>query len=283
MQRIAIVTDSSCDLPVELIQSFSIQVVPLRIHTSSGDFRDGIDIKADEVIDLLEEEIPKTSMPSPEDMISTFQKLEQDGYTHAIVLSISSGLSGTFQTFEMVAKEFDRMKIHVIDSRCVSWMLGFLVLEAAKLVQKKLDFTQILDYLEKAKKKLKAYFIIDTLDFVQAGGRIGKIAAYLGAMLNVKPIITLDEEGKLHPFAIARGKKQALKKMVAPVMKQIESTRLQIAIVHSKAEEEAKALQERLKEYANIERLYVSTIGPALSVHAGPGLLGVVIHPVLES
>lgn len=282
-QRIVIVTDSSCDLPANVTQSLPIRIVPLRIITSNGDFRDGIDIDADEVIELLETEFPKTSMPSPQDIYSTFEELEQQDYSHAIVIPISSGLSSTYETFEMVAKEFTKMKIHVIDSRSVSWMLGFLVLEAAKLVQKKKEFTYILDYVNHAKEKITGYFIIESLKYIQAGGRIGKIASYVGSVLNIVPIISFDKEGKLHPYSIARGKKQALKKMIDTIHKQLESTRLQMAIVHSKAEKEAQSLKERFQSFANVEQIHVSTIGPALSVHAGPGLIGIIVYPISES
>jgi DegV family protein with EDD domain len=133
--------------------------------------------------------------------------------------------------------------------------------------------------LEEAKTKIKAFFVLDTLEYVQFGGRIGKVAAALGSVLHLKPIITFDEEGKLSPHTLARGKKQAFKKMLEPLFRQINETRSSIAILHSKAEEEARAIKERLKGQENVCELYIGSIGPALSVHAGPGLIGIVVAP----
>ncbi|MFC7442797.1 DegV family protein [Laceyella putida] len=276
MQKIAVVTDSSADLSAEFVGNFNIQIVPLRVIYQHGEYRDGVDISPEEVVERLDQETPTTSMPSPEDMANLFKRLEQDGFTHCIVIPVSSGLSGTYNTFRLMAEDFS-MKIDVIDSKGVSWILGFLVLEAAKLIQENWNYQDILNRLEEVKERIKGFFIVDTLEYIQKGGRIGKVAAALGSMLNIKPIITLDGEGKLSPLTMARGKKQALKKMLEPIIEQIEQAKASIAIVHSKAEKEAEALKNQLQEYENVLQLHISSISPALSVHAGPGLLGIVI------
>lgn len=278
--KIALVTDSTCDLPRELVNKFNIHVVPLRIIYTNEEYRDGIDISTDEIMDHLDQEVPKTSMPSLEDINKLYRSLQDQDYTHCIVLTLSSSLSGTHNAFRLCAQEISNMKIDVIDSKGVSWILGFQVMEAARLIRKKTDYQEIVAILDEIKTKIKAYFILDTLDYVQAGGRIGKVAKSLGSMLNLKPIITFDKDGKLHPHTLARGKKQALKKLSSPIYQQIASTRTRIAILHSKAEKEAEALKERLKDLENIAELYIGSIGPTLSVHAGPGLLGMVVYPL---
>ncbi|MBA4602828.1 DegV family protein [Thermoactinomyces mirandus] len=278
--KIALVTDSTCDLPHELTGQFNIHVVPLRIIYSNGEYRDGIDITTEQIMDRLDEEIPKTSMPSLEDINNLYRNLQNEGYTHCIVLTLSASLSGTHNAFRLCAQDFPGMRIDVIDSKGVSWMLGFLVLEAARLIREKTDYQEILSIISQIKGKIKAYFILDTLEYVQAGGRIGKVAKSLGSMLNLKPIITFDENGKLHPHTIARGKQQALKKLISPIYQQIASTRARIGILHSRAEKEAEALKRRLKDLENVVQLYIGSIGPTLSVHAGPGLLGMVVYPL---
>ena len=277
--KIALVTDSTCDLPREMVKNFNIHVVPLRIHYSCGEFRDGIDITSQQIMDHLEQEVPKTSMPSPEDITRTYHSLNEQGYTHCIVLTVSASLSGTHNTFRLCAQEISGMKIDVIDSKGVSWILGFLVLEAARLIQKKMDYEEIIKTIHDTKLKIKAYFILDTLKYVQKGGRIGKVAKSLGSMLNIKPIITFDSEGNLQTHSVARGKKQALKKLMAPIHQQLSSTRARIAVLHTWAEKEAEALLDQLKNAENVSDSYLGSIGPTLSVHAGPGLLGIVIHP----
>lgn len=279
MFKIAIITDSSCDLPSDLIERFNIKVVPLRINYQDQEYRDGLDITPDEVYNRLEEEIPKTSMPSPEDMIQTFQQLQDEGYTHCLVITLSSGLSGTYNAFRLIAEDFD-MKIDVIDSKGLSWVLGFLVLEAAKMIQDKIDYQDIVQKIEQAKERVKGFFILDTLDYLKEGGRIGKVTATLGSLLNLKPIISIDQEGKYIPVNVGRGKKQAIKKMVEPVLKQIESTKASIAVLHGRAEKEAEAILERFQGLENVVELYLSNISPALVVHTGPGLVGLVVKPI---
>ncbi|RAL26866.1 DegV family protein [Thermoflavimicrobium daqui] len=277
MNRIAIITDSSCDLPASLLEKWNIKVVPIRVIYSHGDYRDGIDITPEEVCDKLHEEIPKTSMPAPKDIIQTLKLVQDEGYTHCIILTVSAALSGTYNAFKLIVQDFD-MKIEVIDSKGLSWLLGFLAIEVAKMVQDKMNFQEIIEKIEQTRQKLMGFFIVDTLEYLKAGGRIGKVAATLGSLLNLKPIISVDEEGKFYPFTVGRGRKQAIKKMLEPVLKQVESTKTSLTIIHTKAEQEAMMLKERFKKMENIVEIYISHISSSLVVHTGPGLLGLVIN-----
>lgn len=279
MAKIAIITDSTCDLPLETIKNLNIHVVPLRIIYKNEEYRDRIDIEPKTVYDRLEEEIPKTSMPSPEDIYAAFQQVRDEGFSHCLVLSISTGLSGTYNTFQLVAKDFeDDLQIHIIDSKALSWALGFQVLEAAKLIKEKLDFQDIIQKIEDLKERIHSYFIVDTLEYLKEGGRIGRVAALFGSILSVKPIISIDKEGKYFPFTVARGKNQSLKKLAQLVSDQIQSAKASIAIVQGRAEKEAEALADKIRQMGdNIIDLYVGPVSPALVVHTGPGLLGLVI------
>lgn len=281
MSKIALVTDSSCDLPIDLLQKWNIRLVPLRLIYADREYRDGVDITANEVYDRLVEEIPTTSMPAPEEIVNTFRKLEEEGYTHAVVLALSANLSGTYNAFRLATEEV-QIPIHVIDSKGLSWVLGFQVLEAARMIREKVSFDELVTKLEETKAKIKGYFIVDSLEYLRKGGRIGKVAASLGSILNLKPIISLDQEGNFYSHSIARGKNQAIKKLLNPVLKQIETTKVHISILQGRAEQEAEALRERLKGLENVSELYVSTISPALVVHTGPGLLGLVVRPLEE-
>lgn len=278
MSKIAIITDSSCDLPKDLIAKLGVEVVPLRVIYKSGEFRDRVDIEPTEVYNRLEQEIPTTSMPSPEDIYAAFEKVRAGGYTHCLVISLSSGLSGTYNTFKLIANEFEDLQTHVIDSKYLSWALGYQVVEAAKLIGEKLDFSEIIQKIEEMKKRISAYFVVDTLDYLKAGGRIGRVSALFGSILNVKPIISVDEDGKYFPLTVARGKNQAMKKLYQLVQDRVDSAKASIAIVQGRAEKEAEALAERVRQLGdNIVDLYVGNVSPALVVHAGPGLIGLVI------
>lgn len=278
MSKIAIITDSSCDLPKDLIAKLGVEVVPLRVIYKSGEFRDGIEIEPTEVYDRLEEEVPTTSMPSPEDIYAAFEKVRTEGFTHCLVITLSSGLSGTYNTFKLIANEFEDLQTHIIDSKYLSWALGYQVIEAAKLIGEKLDFSEIIKKIEEMKKQISAYFVVDTLDYLKAGGRIGRVSALFGSILNVKPIISVDEDGKYFPLTVARGKNQAMKKLYQLVQDHVDSAKASIAIVQGRAEKEAEALAERVRQLGdNIVDLYVGNVSPALVVHAGPGLVGLII------
>lgn len=278
MSKIAIITDSSCDLPKDLIAKLGVEVVPLRVIYKSGEYRDGIDIEPSEVYNRLEEEVPTTSMPSPEDIYAAFEKVRNQGFTHCLVITLSSGLSGTYNTFKLIANEFEDLQTHIIDSKYLSWALGYQVIEAAKLIREKLDFSEIIEKIEDMKKRISAYFVVDTLDYLKAGGRIGRVSALFGSILNVKPIISVDEDGKYFPLTVARGKNQAMKKLYQLVQDHVDSAKASIAIVQGRAEKEAEALAERVRQLGdNIADLYVGNVSPALVVHAGPGLVGLII------
>ncbi|MCS1351656.1 DegV family protein [Mechercharimyces sp. CAU 1602] len=277
MARIALVTDSSCDLPKEVVEKWNIEVVPLRIVFSHGEYRDGIDLTTDEVVDRLSEEIPTTSMPSPSDIHATFQRLQRDGFSHCIVLPISAAMSGTYNTFRLAAEEHEGIEIKVIDSSSLSWELGLIILEVARLIHAGLEFNDIIAKVDDIKQKVKGYFVLDTLEYLKKGGRIGTVASSIGSLLNIKPIITPNNEGKFVPYTIARGKKQATRKMIQPIHEQLKNTRASIAVFHIRAEEEAKALLQQFQEMENVREVYLGTVSPTLLVHSGPGLLGIAI------
>ncbi|KMT23102.1 DegV family protein [Clostridium cylindrosporum] len=279
MDKIALVTDSSCDLTKEIIQQNNINVLPLRISYSHGEFKDGVDISADEVYANFKKEIPTTSMPSPGDFLATIKKIKSEGYTHCLVVSISSGLSGTYSMMNTVANEIDGIKIHIVDSKLLSRGLGMVTLEAARLIKLGLDFDIIVSKLDSFKKNTKVYFTVDTFEYLQKGGRIGKVAATIGTLLNVKPIISIDEEGKYFTYSKARGKKNALDKMLEPLKKFILTTKANVSILQGMAEDDAQFLYDKIKEFNNIGEICITQITPSLVVHTGPGSVGIVFSP----
>ncbi|MEZ0537620.1 DegV family protein [Caldicellulosiruptoraceae bacterium PP1] len=280
MEKIALLTDSACDLPKEIIEKYDINVVPLRIIYNDREYRDNIDISSEEVYKNLPNEIPKTSMPSPHDVEQKFNQLKIEGYTHCIAITVSSGLSGTYQMMNLVASQVSDIVIKVIDSKIISLGLGFLVMEAAKMIQNNVSFEKIIDKVEELKSKVKGYFIIDTLEYLKKGGRIDKFAAVLGTILNLKPIVTLDEEGKYHMYAKIRGRQQGIQKML-DILKEacLSYRKINVGIPYAVVIDEAKKFAEQVKKFSNINDIIISSISPALGVHGGPGLLGLVFYP----
>jgi DegV family protein with EDD domain len=279
MSKIALVTDSSCDLPSDILYYNNISVIPLRIIYGDKEYRDGIDITPQEVYDKFELEVPKTSMPSPGDFLKKIDELKGNGYTHCIVVTISSGLSGTYNMCKLIAEEISDIKVEVIDSRALSMVLGYIVLEAANLIKNNTPFDEIVEKINVLKSKVKGFFIVDTLEYLRKGGRIGRVSAALGTMLNLKPIISIDDEGKYYSYSKIRGKKAAIEKLLEPLLKQLVHTRTNVAVLQGMAYDEAVVLAERIKSFKNIGTLSIHQISPALVVHTGPGLLGFAFYP----
>ncbi|MCX7694591.1 MAG: DegV family protein [Caloramator sp.] len=280
MEKIALITDSSCDLPKEILAKNNIEVMPLNVIYQNREYKDGVDITPEEVAKNLDIEIPKTSMPSPSDVLNKIESLKKEGYTHCIIITISSGLSGTYNMFKMITSEISDMVIEVFDSKILSLGLGFVVLQAAKMIQQKLSFSEIIDKLTTIREQVKGYFIVDTLEYLKKGGRIGRVTAALGSLLSIKPIISVDENGKYYTFNKARGKNQALDRMLDELKAVINNGKYLVGIPHGCVKEEALKFAEKIKSLGNIEDIIIGQISPALLVHSGPGLIGLVFMPV---
>lgn len=281
MEKIALITDSSCDLPIELLKEYNIEVLPLRVIYSNAEYRDGVDITPDEVAKNLDVEIPKTSMPSPGDVINKLNELKEQGYTHCLIVTLSSGLSGTYNMVKMVTSEINDMVIEVVDSKILSVALGLIVLQASKMIKENVAFNEIVKKVNSLKEQAKGFFVVDTLEYLKKGGRIGRVTAALGSLLNLKPIISIDEEGKYFSFSKVRGKNQALERMLDELKEALNSgKKYMVGIPHGCVKEEALKYAEKIKQLANIEDIVIGQISPALLVHSGPGLIGLVFLPV---
>ncbi|WDC84111.1 DegV family protein [Caloramator sp. mosi_1] len=280
MEKIALITDSSCDLPKEIIIKNNIEVIPLNVIYSNREYKDGVDITPEEVAKNLEVEIPKTSMPSPSDVLNKIEYLKSEGYTHCIIITLSSGLSGTYNMIKMITSEISDMVIEVFDSKILSLGLGFVVLQTAKMIQQKLSFNEITNKLSSIREQVKGFFIVDTLEYLKKGGRIGRVTAALGSLLSIKPIISVDENGKYFTFNKARGKNQALDRMLDELKAVINNGKYLVGIPHGCVKEEALKYAEKIKALGNIEDIIIGQISPALLVHSGPGLIGLVFMPV---
>lgn len=280
MNKIALVTDSSCDLDPEIVKEHNIEVIPLRIIYNGIEYRDGVDITAQEVYDRLENEIPTTSMPSPGDVLNKFNELKEKGFTHIIAITLSSGLSGTYDMFQLISKDVSDVVIDVIDSRTLSMVLGFIVMEASRLIKNNTPYSELIDKINEIKTKAKGFFVLDTLEYLRRGGRIGLVASTIGNLLNIKPIITTNADGKYCTFAKVRGRIQSADKMVDILLHQLENTKLSVSVLQGKAQHEASLLFDKIHSFKNINFICISKISPALVVHTGPGLLGLAYCPV---
>ncbi len=277
IEKIALLTDSACDLPKEFIERFCIKVLPLSVIYPDKIYQDRITIEPQEVYDRMPDEIPTTSMPTPHEITSILEEIRNEGFTHVLAVHLSSGLSGTYEAVRMVAQEFEDLVINVFDTRTLSIATGWMVLEAARDIASGLSFQKIIDNLHQLQPRVKVYYVLETLEYLRRGGRIGAVAAMLGQFLHLKPIISVNQEGKYFTYAKARGRQKSIEKLAEIVEKAVQSGPIKLAVMHGGAREEFQRLLEKLQHLPNIKELIASDISPALGVHTGPGLLGVCV------
>ncbi len=274
--KIALITDSSCNLPAEDIAKYNIHILPLQISTTEKTYQDdGEDLKTNEIYEIIEKEVPKTSMPNLGRAVNLLERLKEEGYTHALAIHISKGLSGTYEMVYSLKKNAEEIgiKLEVIDSNSISMGLGFLVLRAANMIENSDPLQNIIDTIVRLKEKTKVYFVVKTLEYLRKGGRIGKIEGGLGDLLNFKPIISINKEGVYYTVEKVRGRKKSLKAITDLVDKEISGKNVSLSVLHGNVIEEAKEIREYFAQ--KIKNVSVFDITSALGVHVGPGLIGI--------
>jgi len=279
-EKIAIVTDSTCDLTSDLLEGKDIHVVPLKVVYSDRVYHDKIDITPQEVYDRLSEEIPTTSVPTPQELKEKLLELKEKKYTHVLAIHISTGLSGTCNATRLMSKEVEGLTVEVVDSKSLSMGLGRLVLYAHDLGEKGLKFDEIAQKTRDKVNDIKVFFVVDTLKYLVKGGRIGKVEGTLGGLLKIKPIISINENGVYYSFDKVRGRKKSLERLSQIAVKKIEEGECFLDVMHADAANEARALYDELGKMDNVEEVSFGEIGPVLGVHAGPGLVGVAITKI---
>lgn len=277
MQKIALVTDSSCDLGEKTRRDNNIEMLPFRIIYKDKEFLDQVNITHDELYESLSEEIPTTSLPDLEYTENLICRLKEEGYTDVIVITVSSRLSGTLNSIKLLVEDHKELNFHFYDSKTLGFPVGALVLEASLMIRAGLTPEEIIDKLYEVKTKLHAYVTLNTLEFLRKGGRIGRVAGAVGEILHLKPIISANEEGELYPWGKCRGRKQAISKLRSIIHERLENARCKVWILSGASHDEAVALYESIKSHTNISHISLEMIGATMGVHTGPGALGVCI------
>jgi len=274
---VRIVTDSSCDLPPELVQEMGITVVPLYVRFGEEVYRERVDISLDEFYKRLEQGPihPVTIQPSPQDFVTAYQKVasEADGI---VSIHISSKLSGTFnsalQGKKLLEKDFP---IEVVDSQIITVGLALICIAAAKMAKAGESLASVVEEVKQMLPNIHLLALLDTLKYLQKGGRIGKAKALLGSILNVKPMITL-KEGEVVPAGQTRSRSKGIERLFSFVesVSNIED----LAIAYNTTPDEAQTLAERLGSILTKEAVKVIRLGTTLGVHMGPGGLAIGIR-----
>jgi DegV family protein with EDD domain len=271
---IAIVTDSTNDLPLALRQQYDVNVVPLYILWGDETLRDGVDVLPEDFYARMQREPearPKTSLPTPGDFVRVFEEVLARGAKEIVTLTISSAMSGTIQAARQAA-EMISAPVHFVDSRSNSMSLGWQILAAARVREQGGDAAAMVAAADRVRQKLVYIIALDTLDYLFAGGRIGGAISFLGQVLKIKPQISVNHQtGKVEAGEPARTRAHAIETLYRNFFKRVDSTRpLHIAVLHNAAFEEAEALAERVRQEFSPVELLTSIVSPVLGVHTGP-------------
>jgi DegV family protein with EDD domain len=274
---VKVVTDSSADLPNELVKALGITVVPLYVRFGDEVYRDRVDISEDKFYERLQHDPvhPNTTQPTPQDFVNVYQKLAQ-GADGIVSIHLSAKLSGTcssaLQAKGTVANE---CSVEVVDSETLSMALGLIVIAAARAAKDGKSLDEVEAVARETIPKIRLLAILDTLKYLLLGGRIGKAKALLGSILNVKPILTL-KDGEVVPAGQVRTRAKGLDRLFEFVQGANDIQGL--TVVHSTTPDEAQALAERFGSVFDKEKIIISRLGPVLGVHIGPAALIVAVR-----
>jgi DegV family protein with EDD domain len=269
---VKIVTDSGADLPDQLVKELGITVVPIYVRFGEEVYRDRVTISEDEFYDRLTHDPvhPSTTQPGPQDFLEVYQSLSE-GADGIVSIHISGKLSGTCNS-ALMAKDMleGECPVEVVDSETLSMSLGLIVIAAAEMAKAGESIDKIVEWVKQAIPKTYLFFLLDTLEYLRRGGRIGKAKALLGSVLKVKPMLTI-KDGELVPVGQARNRAKGMDKLFEYVK---NAGNIQdLAVVYNTTPDEAQALAERLASVFDKEKIRMARVGAGLGVHGGPGAM----------
>jgi DegV family protein with EDD domain len=276
---IRVVTDSTGYIPPDIIQKYSIAVVPLKVLFGSTTYDEVSGISNADFYQRLTttSDFPTTSQPASGQFKQAYQKiLEQDATAEILVLTISSKLSGTYSSAVTAAEQLPEANITVFDSLSAAMGLGLMAITAVEMAAAGQILAQIIMRLEQMRRDTSIVGVVDTLEYLRRGGRIGAAACFLGTLLHTKPILAV-VEGKIQPLDRVRTKKKALERLFTELEHKLAypTQPVQAGVMHIAAPAEMERLATMLQEHFNTIRLYTSELGPVIGAHLGPGALGV--------
>ncbi|MGD6803244.1 DegV family protein [Rossellomorea vietnamensis] len=274
MKDIKIVTDSTVDLSKEEIETYGIHVVPLSISIDGENYLDRVDITPKEFMEKMKQsnELPKSSQPPAGEFVKLYDKLGSDGST-VLSIHMTGNMSGTVRSAESAA-EMSSANVKVVDSRFISKALGFQVIEAAKMAADGKSLENILERLDQIRNETNLFVVVDTLENLVKGGRIGKGRALIGSLLNIKPIASL-AGGEYTPVAKVRSHSQVVKYLAAQFVEDVKGKTIRgVGLVHADGQDLAQKLKSRITELTGYEAIEIEDTTPIISTHTGPGAIG---------
>ncbi len=276
-----IVTDSAVDLPEEMFTQYEIERMPLLISFGHESLRSGIDIQPEEFYRRLaaSSDLPTTSQPSVGELVDLYRRIGQSD-KDILSLHISSGLSGTLNSARLAAQQCPDLKITLVDTKTLSAAQGFQIVAAAQAIRRYLSLEQILARIDCVAEQTDIFFTLDTLHYLQQGGRIGRVQAMAGSLLNLKPVITVDKgPGTYVRAGNTRSISKSLLMIADLVQEKMKDTLAWVHVLHANSIEHAHELRELIAARLPTAQITLGQIVPVLGVHTGPGCVGAVCGP----
>ncbi len=276
---IKIVTDSTADVPQELMERYDIRTVPINIQFGTETYQEGIEIDRPTFFRKLEEVMPTSSQPSPGQLVEVYRPLAEDGHS-IISVHVTSKHSGTYQSAVLAKSMLPEADIEVFDTLSISIGTGYQVLAAARAAEEGKSMGEIIQLLEGIRSRINLYLTPATLKYLQRSGRVGKLSGALGALLDLKPVIKV-EDGVLEAFQNVRTRGKALDRLVELTEEAVGTTEpVKFGIPHAEVPDEAEKLRRRLESTFNCDEMIVVDLCCSLTVHGGPGIIAIVSYKV---
>lgn len=271
----AVLTDSAADLPRAWVERHGVTVIPLQVIVGDSVYRDGVDLQSDELLELMLDPanpLPKTSQPSPAAFRAACRRAVDHGAEELLGVFVSGAVSGTLASATAVLREFDEVPTVAVDSRSGSLGIGLLVIRAIELLERGLALPDVVAELRRVRDQSNVFFTVDTMEYLLRSGRIGRTRAWLGGMLDVKPILTLTDDGRIVPIDRARGREAVVERVLALVDERVGRSReIRFGVAHFGASETADEIARHLRSRYPAREVLVGPAAAALGVHTGPG------------
>jgi DegV family protein with EDD domain len=277
--KVAVVTDSTANLPALVVEKYGITVVPINLHWGNETYKDGVDITVEEVYRRLREtkKIPKTAAPSVGDFLQTYLRLsdEVDGI---VSIHLPENLSGTVKSARVAAElAREHVPVYVIDTGTATMGVGFVVLAAARAAERGAEIGKVMEVAEEISPRTTVLAIIDTLEYLYRSGRISKAQGLLGVALRIKPILTIHNR-EVDILAKTRTTSRGISIMLDEMEERVDGNPVHVAVLHADSLEEARHLKQLVEERFDCLEIFTCSMTPVMGAHTGPGLLGLAFY-----
>lgn len=281
--KLAVITDSSAFLQAETLRKEDLFVLDIPVNIDGQEYVEGVNLTAQEFYEKMASasELPKTSQPSIAKLDEILSSLKDKGYTHALGLFLSSGISGFHQNIQYMKDEYEGLTIAFPDTRITSAPLGFMVESVFQWVEQGDDFESILNKVTEQIENTSAFIMVDDLDHLVKGGRLSNGAAILGNLLSIKPILYFNDQGVIEVYEKVRTEKKATKRLVEIVKEATTNGNYQITVIHGNAPQKAADLRQLLIDGGVATDVSIATFGSVIGTHLGEGSIALGYTPII--